>query len=370
MRGGLTSRMVVASGLLAVVVAAAFAFLVRAIQAEHNSANRSKLSQQILSSTNELERLVVDLETGQRGFVITGQARFLDPWTAAQSEIPKVSRELNRRTTVTAQGQRARQITAAVASYVADYSVPLVEAARRGEASAGSVDAIDEGKRRVDALRAGFDRLVTTERNFALASQNHSDASARRAIVAASFGLVGSVVLIVLFALYLTGQIVRPVRRAAAMASQFASGDLSVRMPETGPAEIGALEHSFNTMGDSLEASREDLAASRARVVAAADETRRRIERDLHDGTQQRLVSLALELRTAETFVPPGLEHLATQLAHTARGLAAVVEDLQEVSRGIHPAILSKGGLGPALRNLARRSAVPVELDVPADGRL
>jgi signal transduction histidine kinase len=112
--------------------------------------------------------------------------------------------------------------------------------------------------------------------------------------------------------------------------------------------------------------SRAELNASRARVVAAADETRRRIERDLHDGTQQRLVSLALDLRSAEAAVPPALAELKAQLSHVVEGLTGAMEDLQEISRGIHPAILSKGGLGAALRTLARRSSVPVALDLPA----
>jgi signal transduction histidine kinase len=110
--------------------------------------------------------------------------------------------------------------------------------------------------------------------------------------------------------------------------------------------------------------SRVELAASRARIVAAADETRRRIERDLHDGTQQSLVSLALDLRTAEAKVPPELVQVRAQLARTADGLAAAVDNLREISRGIHPAILSRGGLAAALNLLARRSAVPVQLDV------
>jgi signal transduction histidine kinase len=112
------------------------------------------------------------------------------------------------------------------------------------------------------------------------------------------------------------------------------------------------------------------LAASRARIVAAADETRRRIERDLHDGAQQRLVSLGLELRAAQAAVPPQLGELEGELSRVADGLAVVLEELREISRGIHPAILSEGGLEPALRGLARRSAVPVELDLCAERRL
>jgi signal transduction histidine kinase len=116
--------------------------------------------------------------------------------------------------------------------------------------------------------------------------------------------------------------------------------------------------------------SRAELAASRARIVAAGDESRRRIERDLHDGAQQRLVSLGLELRAAQAAVPPQLGALGGGLARVADGLASVLEELREISRGIHPAILSQGGLAPAFRTLARRSAVPVELEVRTCRRL
>jgi signal transduction histidine kinase/PAS domain-containing protein len=129
----------------------------------------------------------------------------------------------------------------------------------------------------------------------------------------------------------------------------------------------------FRTLRESerkLEGSRAELAASRARIVTAADETRRQIERDLHDGVQQRLVSLALAQRSAEATVPPELRELQEQLSRVANGLAGALEELQEISRGIHPAILAHGGLGPALKTLARRSAVPVELDVRAETRL
>ena len=112
------------------------------------------------------------------------------------------------------------------------------------------------------------------------------------------------------------------------------------------------------------------LAASRARVVTASDEARRRIERDLHDGAQQRLVTVGLELRLAQESVPAGLPELRSGIGRIADDVIDVVDELREMSRGIHPAILSEGGLGPALRALARRSAVPVELDVRAETRL
>jgi signal transduction histidine kinase len=116
--------------------------------------------------------------------------------------------------------------------------------------------------------------------------------------------------------------------------------------------------------------SRTELTASRARVVAAADETRRRIERDLHDGAQQRLVSLGLQLGVAQAAVPPALGALKADLASVADGLVGVQEELRQMAHGIHPAILADAGLGAALKALARRSGIPVELQATADRRL
>jgi signal transduction histidine kinase len=105
-----------------------------------------------------------------------------------------------------------------------------------------------------------------------------------------------------------------------------------------------------------------DLAESRARIVRAGDEARRRFERDLHDGAQQRIVSFALELRSAEATLPPGLDDVRRRLSGLGAGLNEVLADLRELSRGLHPAVLSEDGLAPALSSLALRSAIPVEL--------
>jgi signal transduction histidine kinase len=112
-----------------------------------------------------------------------------------------------------------------------------------------------------------------------------------------------------------------------------------------------------------------EVAASRARVIAAGDETRRRIERDLHDGAQQQLVTLALALRSAQGRVPAGLDDLRTEVGRFADRLTSVIEELREMSRGIHPAILTEGGLSPAVEALALRSPVPVKLNVRSEHR-
>jgi signal transduction histidine kinase len=112
------------------------------------------------------------------------------------------------------------------------------------------------------------------------------------------------------------------------------------------------------------------LAASRARVVAAADAARRRVERDLHDGAQQLLVSMTLQLRSAQAEVPRDLGGLSARLDRVASGLVEALDELRKTAHGLHPTALSTGGLPTALKSLGRHSAVPVRLDVRMHGRL
>jgi signal transduction histidine kinase len=140
-------------------------------------------------------------------------------------------------------------------------------------------------------------------------------------------------------------------------------------MPAETEARIGDFADLVATAISNAE-TRAELTASRARIVTAGDQVRRRFERDLHDGAQQRIVSLGLEVRAVEAMIPSEQQQLRDKLSNIVDGLNGVSRELQEISRGIHPAILSKGGLGPAIKTLARRSAVPVELDLNVDRRM
>jgi signal transduction histidine kinase len=114
------------------------------------------------------------------------------------------------------------------------------------------------------------------------------------------------------------------------------------------------------------EEARDQLAASRARLVSTADEERRRLERNLHDGAQQRLVAVSLELRRAQTKVASDPVAANALLAAATEEMGVALEELRELARGIHPAVLTARGLGPALQSLAERSAVPVRIDLDA----
>jgi signal transduction histidine kinase len=530
--------MAIASTLLLFLVGAAFAVLLLAISNLRASEQKVTNSREAIAAADRLEELVIDLETGVRGFVITRQERFLEPWTAARAAFPDDARGLERLAGDREQKRRVRAIVRDTAAYITEYSVPLLNAARQNNPAARSIARTLEGKRRVDALRRSFDRFKSVEDSLLAKRQQHDDTSARRAVTAATVGLAGSVALILFFAGYLSRAIVRPLRRASRLAGDLAAGDLGTRMPERSVGEIGVLERSFNRMAASLEQDRgelrrladeqvalrrvatlvargvppaqifsavtrevglfsgadlarmeryetdgtvtgvagwsrdkeqlavgtrlalegvsiaalvlqtrgpvrvdsfaeasgpiaeearevgirssvgcpivvagrlwgviaassksdvpfpadtesqmaeftelvataianaenqDELRASRARIVAAGDLTRRQIERDLHDGVQQSLVSLALGLRAATSAMPAGLGEVENEIARVAFGLGGVLDDLREISRGIHPAILAEGGLEAALKTLARRSAITVELDARVGGRL
>jgi signal transduction histidine kinase len=146
-------------------------------------------------------------------------------------------------------------------------------------------------------------------------------------------------------------------------------GSHTAPLPAGTEAQLAAFTELVATAIANTEA-RAALTASRTRIVAAADATRRRIERNLHDGAQQRLVCLALDVRAAREAPPEETPREGRHLDRIAAGLNDVLEELREIARGLHPAILAEGGLPPALKTLARRSAVPVRLDIQVNRRL
>jgi signal transduction histidine kinase len=148
---------------------------------------------------------------------------------------------------------------------------------------------------------------------------------------------------------------------AVATRSTALSGDAAQHMADFSELLATAIRNAENQA---------ELRASRARIVAAADGTRRRIERDLHDGAQQMLVTLALSVRAVKAAVPPERDELRDELSGVADGLVSVLDELRELSRGLHPATLAEGGLRPALNALARRSPIGVELNLRVQKRL
>ena len=165
------------------------------------------------------------------------------------------------------------------------------------------------------------------------------------------------------------GAVASPIVVEGRLWGAIAAGSRRGRLPDDSEQRLADFTELVATAIANAE-SRAELTTSRARIVAAADQARRRIERDLHDGAQQRLVSLALQLRAARAAVPSGFGDLAADLDRAAATATGALDELREIARGIHPAILAEDGLRRALTVLARRSPVPVDLQVGAGARL
>ncbi|WP_326835457.1 DUF4118 domain-containing protein [Amycolatopsis rhabdoformis] len=148
-----------------------------------------------------------------------------------------------------------------------------------------------------------------------------------------------------------------------------ASTKSTERFPDDTEAQIANFTELVATAIENAEA-RAELRASRARIVATADRTRRRIERDLHDGAQQQLVSLALQVRAVQALIPAESAEASGELDRIATGLSEALDELREMARGIHPAVLAELGLVAALKALARRSPQTIDLDLRTNGRL
>jgi CHASE3 domain sensor protein/GAF domain-containing protein/anti-sigma regulatory factor (Ser/Thr protein kinase) len=251
---------------VALLLGVTFAALLRSVDDVRSSTDARKHIRSSLVQAGALEKSILDIETGQRGFVITRREQFLQPWTAGRAAYPGQAREFVRLSDAPGQQSIAVTISRDGQSFINDYSVPLVESVRRGDPSASSIATTEEGRRRVDTLRSLFDRYNQVSRVTLSAREDAAAANVRRATVGAVAGLAGSMLLIAAFAWYQSVAIVRPVRRAAAVAGRLAEGNLTTRMPETGVGEIGDLEVAFNTMGSSLERSLEQAEMARARL--------------------------------------------------------------------------------------------------------
>jgi signal transduction histidine kinase len=534
--------MVLACGVMVAFAIGTFAPLLFAIKGLHHAVADARRARTVLVSVHRLEEIMFDLEMDSRAFILIRDQRFLRSYDAARAafdgqavNLEQVAAEVD-----VHQGDRARQIVRADNAYVNDYSVPLMNTERTDPAGARARVVSGEGIQRLASLRDQLTRFTAAQRMIATVRERRSVAAARKAQLTALAVLACSLGMICFFVAYFTKVIVRPIRRASAMAGELADGDLSVRMPETSPGEIGMLENTFNTMAGSLETSRDtlrlvaeeqgalrriatlvargvtpeevftavatevghvlgvdhttiiryepdntvtlvgywnaprapklmppldgrwpiedgtvtaavlttgrparmtdyehatstigvwarskgircvvgcpvsvdgriwgamlvhsltaeaephaehrmckfvalvsaaianaqgrsDLLASRARVVAAADESRRRIERKLHDGAQQQLVGLALKLRMMRDSLAPCQEGVRRELSIAVEDVNNALTNVQEISRGIAPSVLTAKGLPSALRVLAQRSPVPVELDVCIGRRL
>ena len=256
----LLARISLASVLLALLVAAAFAILVVAIASLRKSTDTATRSKDVAVATLELEKLVLDLESGLSGFVLAKDPHFLAPLRSARAELPAATERVQSLVQDDApQRQRVRQLAAQVDAYVSDYVLPLVAIARIDPAAARASVARSEGKRRLDQIRNGFKRVLAVEDARAADAVHSANRKSSRALEIGFAALGVSALLVLLFGAYLVRSIARPVREVAGAATRIASGDLAIRLEEEGPGEIRELEQAFNSMAESLGQNKREL---------------------------------------------------------------------------------------------------------------
>ncbi|MEV4538157.1 histidine kinase [Asanoa sp. NPDC049518] len=339
---GLLGRVLVGAGVPTLVAAAAFVTMLGSISAVRDAQGRVANSQEAVIAAEGLSRAVGDVALVQRG-------RLLGVADSASAELAAADR-------VRAQASALADLDLAGAgeqSRVADLTAAADAYLRRSQRGADPAAVL------LAAVDHRLDAFLAQERVVAAEQERSASAATTRAVTAAGIGLAASLVAVVLVGIYLTRTVSLPIRRAGAVAGRFAGGDLDARLRVTGVGEVGDLQRALNAMAAGLASTRAELTASRARIVAADFRVRRSIERDLHDGLQQRLVALALDLRALSADAPSSLR---PQVDEVTTGLVEATEELRDFVHGIQPAALTESGLGAALRTLARRAALPVEV--------
>ena len=264
-RSGLLARITIALGVLAAALVIVFVVLIVAVLGLRDRSADARNSEQIVATANGLQTLVIDFETGLRGFAITKQPRYLKPLLKARRQYKAKINLLNQLTAGDAeQHRRAMRIGADVRSYFSLYSPVLIDFIRRNPNVAALVSLA--GKH-VDSIRGLFDPFLATQESRGRTSNERANDTARSAVVIAAVSL-GAVLLFLLAAgFYLARAVARPVRRVAQAAEEIAAGDLSPRLPIEGPGEVGQLERSFNVMADSIERHRAELEERNQRLV-------------------------------------------------------------------------------------------------------
>ncbi|MFL5896657.1 MAG: sensor histidine kinase [Thermoleophilaceae bacterium] len=257
----ITARLAIAGAFIALLLGAAFVLLVFAVVEQRDAGRLALRSQEAITAGTELEKTVISLETGLRGYVGSGRQRSLEPWNAGLKVYPAQVRRLARLVSDEPNQQReVRAIKEQIDDYVNLWASPLLSVARQRLPVAQNVIVTGTGRARIDTIRSSFQKLFTQERAVAQAREQRAEKRSHRGIVAGVGGLFLLVLLAVGAAIYFRRAIVTPVLVVAQASRQLAEGDMSTRVPAMRDDELGDLANAFNTMADSLQTSSAALA--------------------------------------------------------------------------------------------------------------
>ncbi len=256
----LTLQVAIVAGFAVVVVTLAFVFSFVAIERLRHAAEDARHAEDVIAASSATEKLVLDLETGVRGYAITGRQSFLQPTVSARNELPAAERRL--RSLLAGDPVATRQeaaIEREVDDYVKNWTTPVIAVAGRDLGQARKIVGEGGGRRRVDKLRADFASLVAGRAQLADERRDRADDAGRAAIEIGGVSFAAILLLVLVFVVYFAKAAVLPVSRVAGATRRLAAGEQGVRVPEEGTGEVGVLARGFNAMAATLEENREHL---------------------------------------------------------------------------------------------------------------
>jgi signal transduction histidine kinase len=332
---GLVARIALSAVLVAVGLAIVFSVLFLAITSLRQRSLDARQSQEAIATANELQTYVIDGETGVRGFAITQDKQYLDPWRKAQRLYPPAVATLLELTEENpVQHRRALQIKRDIASYFEKYSVPLVNFLKGNPGVAATLATSARGRMEVERIRNQFAQFLGAEQALADARNRAAQRTTRNALLVGGIGLGTALLLIMVGAIYVNRAVAQPVRRTAEAAARIAGGDLSERLDASGPGEVGELERAFNTMATSLERNVADL-EERNRTLVESERVKSELVSNVSHELRTPLASvlgfssLMLERDLSQEEMRRYLELIRSE----ARRLAALLNDLLDLQR-------------------------------------
>jgi signal transduction histidine kinase len=258
----LAARTFFATLIVGALVASVFVVMLLAVSALREAERREARSKDVTVAALGLEKLVLDMQTGVRGFVFTGNDRLLAPLHTARRGLPRQLAELERLVADSPeQRRRVRALEQQINDYNETYAIPIVEIARFNRAAAAAPASVADDKRQIDAIRERFSTLLAVEERLAARSAESADDRWTVALVLGIGGLAALAAAMLAFGIYLARSIARPVREVSEAAARLADGHLEQRLREGGPGEVGELTRAFNAMAENLERNRHELRA-------------------------------------------------------------------------------------------------------------
>lgn len=329
----IVNRIAVGAGivavLLAIMVTASLVAIVTLRHAETQEAN----SQAVTVAALQIRSSIAELDSSLRGYALTGSPRFLGFFRAARAQLtPEVRRLRALVADAPAQRARADDVSAAVTGYLHDYAANVIVIAQISRQAAQSQAANNEGKRRTDAIRKPLAALAAAERRNTRRASTHARHLAWVALGTGATTLLLSIGLVLGFGAWVSRGVAWPVRRVAEAAGLVAAGDLHVRLPPAGTAEVGALVGAFNTMTRSLELGRDELIAQNELLRASERQKQDLISMVSHEvRTPLSSVLGFTALLLEREFTPEEQRRYLEIIDAQARRLAALAGDFLDV---------------------------------------